>query len=135
MKYPIVIQKDPQSDFGVTVPDLPGCFSGGNTIEEAIDNAKEAVLTHVEGLLADSDPIPSPTSIDELKRQFRDKNNVWALIDVDFSELSNKVTRVNITVPENLLSKIDSYATKTGATRSGMLVNAALEYISNHSDE
>jgi predicted RNase H-like HicB family nuclease len=135
MKYPIIIQKDPDSDYGVTVPNLPGCFSAGSTIEEAIDNAAEAVLTHVEGLLTDNDAVPAPTSVDELKKHYRDKGIIWALVEVDFSKLSNKLTRVNITMPENLLSKIDSYATRTGATRSGMLLNAALEYISNHSEE
>lgn len=135
MKYPIIIQKDPNSDYGVTVPNLPGCFSAGSTIEEAIDNAAEAVLTHVEGLLTDNDAVPAPTSVDELKKHYRDKGIIWALVEVDFSKLSNKLTRVNITMPENLLSKIDSYATRTGATRSGMLLNAALEYISNHSEE
>lgn len=135
MKYPIIIQKDPHSDYGVMVPDLPGCFSAGATVEEAIDNAVEGVLTHVEGLLADSDPVPSPTPIGELRRRYRGKGSLWALVEVDFSKLSDKMARVNITVPENLLSKIDSYATRTGASRSGMLVNAALEYISNHSEE
>ena len=135
MKYPIIIQKDPESDYGVLVPDLPGCFSAGTTVEEAIDNACEAVLTHVEGLLTESDPVPTPSRIDELKKIHREKNNLWALVEVDFSKLSDKLTRVNITVPENLLSKIDSFADRTGATRSGMLVSAALEYISNHSEE
>jgi len=134
MKYPIIIQKDPKSDYGVLVPDLPGCFSAGATIEEAIDNAVEAVLTHAEGLLSDSETVPTPTSITELKKRYREAGNLWALVEVDFSKLSEKMARVNISVPENLLSKIDSYATKTGASRSGMLVNAALEYISNHSE-
>jgi len=135
MKYPILIQKDAQSDYGVIVPDLAGCFSAGQTVEEAIDNAQEAILTHVEGLLIDNDPVPAPMSIKDLKEHYRDKGSLWAIVEVDFSKLSKKMARVNISVPENLLSKIDSYATKTGATRSGMLVNAALEYISNHSDQ
>lgn len=133
MKYPILVQKDPTSDYGVIVPDLPGCFSAGETVEVAIDNAREAILTHVEGLLVDNDPIPAATAINELKKRYPGKRNVWAIVEVDFSRLSKKVARVNISVPENLLSKIDSYATRTGSTRSGMLVSAALEYISNHS--
>jgi predicted RNase H-like HicB family nuclease len=76
MKYPIIIQKDPHSDYGVMVPDLPGCFSAGATVEEAIDNAVEGVLTHVEGLLADSDPVPSPTPIGELRRRYRGKGSL-----------------------------------------------------------
>lgn len=44
MRYPIVIHKDPDSDYGVTVPDLPGCFSGGDTMDEAIEMAHESTL-------------------------------------------------------------------------------------------
>ena len=41
--YPVVIHKDNNSDYGVTVPDLPGCFSAGSSIEEALQQVKEAV--------------------------------------------------------------------------------------------
>jgi predicted RNase H-like HicB family nuclease len=44
MKYSVVLHKDPQSDYSVTVPDLPGCFSAGNTIEEALSMAREAIV-------------------------------------------------------------------------------------------
>ena len=42
MRYPVVIHKDVESVYGVTVPDLPGCFSAGETLEEAIESAQEA---------------------------------------------------------------------------------------------
>ncbi|EEZ3329037.1 type II toxin-antitoxin system HicB family antitoxin, partial [Escherichia coli] len=42
MKFPVVLHKDPGSDYGVTLPDVPGCFSAGCTVDEALDNAKEA---------------------------------------------------------------------------------------------
>ena len=51
-------------DYGVTVPDLPGCFSAGSTIDEAILNAEEAILTHIEGLLMDDEIVPPPSKID-----------------------------------------------------------------------
>jgi predicted RNase H-like HicB family nuclease len=44
MFYPAAIHKDPESAYGVTIPDLPGCFSTGDTIEEAIINGLEAIL-------------------------------------------------------------------------------------------
>ena len=53
MKFLVVIHKDDDSDYGVTVPDLPGCFSAGSTIEEALENTKEAIALH----LKDSNPI------------------------------------------------------------------------------
>ena len=53
MKYPIAIEPgDDHTAFGVVVPDLPGCFSAGDTLDEAIDNAREAIVDAVETTLA-----------------------------------------------------------------------------------
>ena len=55
--YPVVIHKDKDSDFGVTVPDLPGCFSAGVSVEDALKEAREAIECHLEGLLLDGEPL------------------------------------------------------------------------------
>ncbi len=60
MRYPVVMHKDPESDYGVTVPDLPGCFSAGDTLDESLHEVVEAIECHLEGLLLDSEPIPTP---------------------------------------------------------------------------
>jgi len=132
MKYPIFLEKDPTSDYGVTVPDLPGCFSAGSTVEEAMDNAQEAILTHIEGLLLDDDAIPHPSSIELLKEQNPGPDFLWGLVNVDIGKLSNEIKRINITIPENILSKIDSCAQREGETRSGFLASAAIAYMSQH---
>jgi len=59
MKYFIVIHKDNGSDYSVAIPDLPGCFSAGETIEEAITMAQDAAECHIEGMLMDDEPIPT----------------------------------------------------------------------------
>ena len=130
MKYPVVIHKDPNSDYGVTVPDLPGCFSAGTTVEEALENAQEAVLTHIEGLMMDSEAVATPTSMEELRETVAGKNVIWAIVSVDLDKLSERAKRVNITIPERLLSKIDAFAEREGESRSELLASAALEYIS-----
>ena len=48
MQFPIAIHKDDGTSYGVTVPDVPGCHSFGDTIDEAIQNAKEAITSHLE---------------------------------------------------------------------------------------
>jgi predicted RNase H-like HicB family nuclease len=54
MRYPIAIETgDSKHAYGVVVPDLPGCFSAGDTLDEALTNAREAILLHLEGLLDD----------------------------------------------------------------------------------
>ena len=133
MKYPIFLEKDEDSDYGVTVPDLPGCFSAGSTVEEAIQNAEEAILTHLEGLMLDSDPIPTPTTIKELQINFNNPCGIWVLVNIDINQLSKETKRINITLPEIILTKVDSFASKEKETRSGLLAKAVLEYISQHS--
>ena len=132
MKYPIVIHKDPDSDYSVTIPDLPGCFSAGSSIEEAISMAQEAAECHIEGMLIDSEPIPTPSDIEVYKDQSDFKNGIWALVEVDISKLSLKSKRINITMPERLIKTVDQYAKKYGSTRSGLLSQAVTEYMASH---
>lgn len=132
MNYPVVIHKEKKSDFGVTVPDLPGCFSAGKTMEEAIENVKEAILCHIEGLIIDEECIPEPGLIENHKKNHQYDNGVWAIVTIDLAELSGKAKRVNITVPERFLHQLDHFAKKKGESRSGLFVSAAMEYISKH---
>ena len=132
MRYPVVLHKDPNSDYGVTVPDLPGCFSAGETIDEALTEVVEAIECHIEGLLIDGEPVPSPTSIETHRDDPDYANGVWALVTVDISKLSGKTTQVDVTVPEQLLALVDQYAEQQGETRSGVMAQATLEYIAAH---
>lgn len=134
MRFPIVIHKDTASDYGVTVPDLPGCFSAGSTMDEAFSNAIEAIECHVEGLLHDGESLATPKTVEHYRNAKGFSKGVWALVDVDVAKLSGKAKRVNITLPERLLAQIDSFASKNGETRSGLLAHAALEYVAAHSD-
>jgi predicted RNase H-like HicB family nuclease len=134
MRYPVVIHKDPDSDYGVTVPDLPGCFSAGETVDEALRNAVEAIECHVEGLMLDNEPIPTPKSVEYRKDNTEFFGGTWALVDVDLTRLSGKARRVNITMPERVLSLIDDYASRHGETRSGLITQAALEFIAEQAE-
>jgi predicted RNase H-like HicB family nuclease len=132
MRYPVVIHKDKSSDYGVTVPDLPGCFSAGDTLEDALTQAVEAIECHLEGLLLDGDVIPPVQSI-ETHLESRDyAGGTWALVSVDLSRLASKAKRINITLPERVLALVDEQAKREGETRSGLLARAALDYIGRH---
>ena len=61
--YPVVIYKDPDSDYGTLVPDLPGCHSAGATIAEALEETKEAIYAHLEGMAKDREIFPRPTDL------------------------------------------------------------------------
>ncbi len=133
MRFPIVIHKDTDSDYGVTVPDLPGCFSIGENTDEALSMAKEAIETHIEGMLIDGEPIPSPKSIEFYIDNPDYTGGVWAIVEVDISKLSGKTRRVNVTLPERLLNMMDNYATEQGESRSGLIARATMEFIAARS--
>lgn len=64
MEYAVVIHHDEGSAYGVTVPDLPGCFPAGDTFHHALENVKEAIELHLEGLAEEAMEILRPTQID-----------------------------------------------------------------------
>lgn len=64
MKYAVLIEKGPTS-YGATVPDLPGCIAVGETVDEVAALIREAIDFHIEGLRADGEPVPPPTTICE----------------------------------------------------------------------
>ncbi|HHP7232390.1 MAG TPA: type II toxin-antitoxin system HicB family antitoxin [Xenococcaceae cyanobacterium] len=132
MFYPIVIHKDPNTAYGVSVPDLPGCFSAGDSLEDATRNAVEAIECHIEGLLLDGEDLPLPQDMENYVVMPQYQGGTWALVEVDLSKLSGKTQRVNITLPERVLSKIDSFTQNTNQSRSSFLAEAALEYLDNH---
>ena len=129
VRYPVVIHKEKGSDYGVSVPDLPGCFSAGVTMQDALQSAREAIAAHIEGMLIDGDSVPGPGSIDAHQRNPGFPGGVWALVPVNIAKLSGKAKRINITLPERALSELDSCAKAIGESRSGFLLRAALEFI------
>ena len=98
MKYPIAIEPGTNTTaWGVVVPDLPGCFSAADSgIDEAIDNAKEAIELWIESALDDSKDVPKPSAIADLQKKKEFKGWIWAIAEIDPSLLSDDIERVNI---------------------------------------
>lgn len=130
MHYPIVLHKDADSDYGVTVPDLPGCFSAGATVDEALVMAREAILGHLEALVETGQDVPEPRSIDE-HRDNPDHADaaLWAVVEVDLSNLPGRAKRINISMNERVLEQLDQHATQTHESRSGVIQRAVAAYL------
>ncbi len=127
MKYPIAIEPgDERRAFGVVVPDLPGCFSAGDSLDEAVDNAKEAIELWLETVIDDGGAIPEPRPIAEHQKSPEFAGWIWAVVAVDLAELSDKAERVNITLPARVLRRIDAAAKAAGESRSGFIAHLAL---------
>lgn len=129
MRFPIVIHKDACTGYGVTVPDLPGCFSAGDSLDAAIESTREAIACHIEGLLMDGERIPARASLETHQSNEDYRDGVWAIVAVDISKLSSETRRINITLPARVLSIVDQAAVREGRSRSGLLARAALSYI------
>jgi predicted RNase H-like HicB family nuclease len=132
MDFPIAIHRDEGSVYGVIVPDIPGCHSWGDTLDDAIRNAKEAIIGHVSTLLELGEDVGFTCStVEELAGKPEFSGVVWALVDVDLSKLDSKPERINISIPRFVLRKIDAYVEGRHETRSGFLARAALEALAH----
>ena len=85
MKYPVVIHHDLGSAYGVTVPDISGCFSAGETVDEALENTQEAISGHLELLAEDGGIAPPPSAIETLQANPDYAGGVWAYVDIDIT--------------------------------------------------
>ena len=122
--YIAVVHKDAKSDFGVSFPDFPGCITAGSSIDEAKDMAHDALSLHIKGMMEDGENIPAPSKLEDIMDD-PDYSDVAAILIVSVSETKTRSVRVNITVPKDMLRKIDKVAKKRGMSRSSFLVHAA----------
>lgn len=130
LKYPIAIEPgDEQTAFGVVVPDLPGCFSAGDSMDEAVENSKEAITAWIEVVLDEGGKIPTPGKLSDHLKNSEFTGWLWAVVEIDGVLLDDSSERVNISLPRRILARIDRYAAAHGQSRSGFLVNAALDRI------
>ena len=125
MRFPVVLHTDDGVRFGVTVPDLPGCFSAGDTFDAALDSVVEAIDLHLEGIVEEGGEVPVPKPIAEHLANPDFTEGVWAAVEVNVSRFDGRAEKINITLPRRLLAKIDAYAQARGETRSGFLAEAA----------
>jgi predicted RNase H-like HicB family nuclease len=122
-QYIALIHKEPGSDYGVSFPDFPGIVTAGRTLDEARAMAEEALAFHLAGLIEDGDLIPEPSSLEQVMADAENRDGVAVLVAVRTP--AARAVRVNVTLPEDVLAKIDRYAREHGFTRSGFLARAA----------
>jgi predicted RNase H-like HicB family nuclease len=127
--YPALI--DGEGDvWGVVIPDFPGCHGGGSTPEAALKDASSALREFATLMLADGEPLPEPTPLDEVLQRATQRPNegvknagaVYVRLVLDKA----RPVRANISLDAGLLEAIDGEAKRRGLTRSGFLASAAL---------
>ena len=84
MRYPIAIEpRTDTSDYGVVIPDLPGCFSAGDTLEEAIAGAEEAGLAWIDATLDAGEAIPPPSSLEAIRAKAEFSSWILSVVTID----------------------------------------------------
>ena len=130
--YVAVIEKEPDTAFGVWFPDVEGCFSAGDTVEEAVTNAAAALRQHVEAVESAGRRVASARSIDEVLLDEDVAASIEAgavLFAVPLLADAGRTVRINVSLDKALVDRIDSAATARGLTRSAFLAQAAREKI------
>jgi predicted RNase H-like HicB family nuclease len=123
MLYPVYVHPgDDRHAHGVTIPDFPGCFAGADSWEVLPDAIQEAVEVYFEG---EDMAVPPPTPLEKLAAEPHYEGGVWMLFDIDLSGIQPKAVRVNISLQESLVRRIDDYARARHLGRSGFLAQAA----------
>jgi predicted RNase H-like HicB family nuclease len=90
MDIPILIQKHGGSRYGVTVPDIPGCTTTGETVDRAMSNATKAIYGHVGQLVEQGKAFELKASqVEYLAREPSYADGIWALVSLDLARLDD----------------------------------------------
>lgn len=125
--YIALFDRAADGSYGVVFPDFPGCVSAGDSFDEALREASEALAFHVQGMQEDGEPIPTPRSLEDIRAAGEDWYDMTGAIVavVPLLPPPARAVRVNITIDERLLAEIDSVA----KNRSAFLADAAREVL------
>ena len=125
MHYVAVIDKDPDSAFGVQFPEVPGCFSAADTFEEIVPNAIEALSLFFE----DSEPACAH-GLEAVREQVAENIAQGAvLMMIPYVQDRKRVVRVNLSLEKGFLDTMDEAARMRGMTRSAFVQKAAIREI------
>lgn len=128
MRYPIAIEPGTETTaFGVVVPDLPGCFSAGDTLDEAMAGAEQAAAAWIDATLDAGGALPRPSTLDQLRHHPDFAGWTYGVITLDPALFDDVSERVNITLPRRVLRRLDALAQAVGETRSGYIALMTLE--------
>jgi len=117
--YVALIHKDADSDYGVSFPDFPGCVTAGTNLDEAFEMATEALSGHIAAMTEEGVPVPPPSTIETVMADAEHRDGIAVLVSLP--ERGENTVRVDVTLPADLLKRID----ETASDRSRFIAQAA----------
>jgi predicted RNase H-like HicB family nuclease len=82
LQYLVRINKDATSDWGASVPDLPGCVATGKTLDTTMRRIQGAIALHIQGLREDGERIPKPQTRTVVPRRTKRQVDFFATVEV-----------------------------------------------------
>ena len=127
MRFIALVHKDPESCYGVSFPDVPGCTSAGDTLDEALTNAVDALSGHIRLMESDGEATPTPRTLEAINA---DPDLVEDMKGTIISAMPlvrdrGSTTRINVSLDLGLFEAIDGLAKQRSQTRSAFLASAA----------
>ena len=121
------LHKDADSAYGLEFPDAPGCYAAGDTVDETLGSAVEALRLWAEAEESAGREVPAPRSLEALRAAGSGDELAW--IGVPLLADAGRSVRVSITMDAGLLEAVDQTAAARGVTRSAFLADAARQKI------
>ena len=127
--YYMFMHKGEKFGYWCEFPDLPGCFSDGDTIDDLMKNAADAMESWLDATVDDGGSMPEASNAETLKKKMDECDDPVLFIAPVTGYLSDTPVRINITSTESKIAEITAFAKKVGRTRSELMVDATLEYV------
>jgi predicted RNase H-like HicB family nuclease len=129
LTYVALVHRDSKEGavYIVVFPDFATCVFGGATIDEALENARDGLLFHIEGLLNNGEKLPEPQTLEVIKASREHQPGVPTLVRI--TPPTGRLRRLNISMDTGLLTEIDHAAKMAGKNRSQFLVDAARQVL------
>ncbi|MGN8106526.1 type II toxin-antitoxin system HicB family antitoxin [Paraburkholderia sp. 22098] len=133
MQYPFYVNRDDDTVFRASFPDLPRAVAHGHSFDELKRNAQEVVELMYD---RSEQLIPAPTcSTAELQSlEMDDGQGIWMFIEINLTRVTSKAVSVQFSLPESLLHRVDAAAKVRRSTRSMFFTQAAVHELANEDE-
>lgn len=127
--YCMFVHKGDKSGYWCEFPDLPGCMTDGDNLEELTKNAADALESWMDATIDNGGSLPAASDVAALASKAAECDEPVLFVMPVTGYLNDAPVRINITSTEAKIAEITAFAKRVRRTRSELMVDATLEYI------